>query len=81
MKERFIKAKNYLVELAEDESGMELMQIAIVVALVASLIVVAAYVITMIAKKLGEAGDAVNGIESGSDKLTQETNPMKQGGE
>ena len=51
------KVKNYLQDLCEDESGMELLQVAIVILLVAALIVIIVAIFALIRNKLTESKD------------------------
>ena len=54
----------YIKEFISNEEGMELLQVAIVVALAAGLITVIAYLFTMVGQKIGEAGEEVGNVDT-----------------
>lgn len=54
----------YIKEFISNEEGMELLQVAIVVALAAGLITVIAYLFTMVGQKIGEAGEQVGNVDT-----------------
>lgn len=54
----------YIKEFISNEDGMELLQVAIVVALAAGLITVIAYLFTMVGQKIGEAGEQVGNVDT-----------------
>ena len=68
--------KDYAKELYNDESGMELLEFAILVTLVAGVIAVVIFIFGIISRKISEAGEAVENINTGS---TQQSNPWSSG--
>ncbi len=76
---KFIEnVKNYSKDLIEDESGMELLQVAVIVALAAGLISIIAWLFTVIGNKISDAAEDVDNanITPGS----QSGNPWNSGG-
>ncbi len=78
MKELMNRAKAYSKELVSDESGMELLQVAVIVALAAGLISIIAWLFTVIGNKISDAADDVDNadITPGG----QGSNPWNTGG-
>lgn len=76
MKDMIKRAKEYGNELIYDESGMEFLEVAIIIALVVGLIGVIAYLFTMIGNKVSDAGESVDTMES---TPSQQTNPWNSG--
>lgn len=56
--------KQYLQDFFHEEDGMEFLQVAIIVTLSALLISVVAYLFTKVGNKIGEAGDAVDAMDT-----------------
>lgn len=69
--------KNYLHDLKEDESGMEMLQIAIIVALVAMLIGILAALFSAIWNKINDATGEVENMKVDPNQ----TNPYVNGGD
>lgn len=72
MKDLMKRAKEYGNELIYDESGMEFLEVAIIIALVVGLIGVIAYLFTMIGNKVSDAGESVESMDS---TPSQQNNP------
>lgn len=68
--------KEYAKELYNDESGMELLEFAILVTLVAGVIAVVIFIFGIISDKISEAGEAVENINTNN---TQQSNPWSGG--
>lgn len=72
MKNMLKRVREYGSELIYDESGMEFLEVAIIIALVVGLIGVIAYLFTMIGNKVSDAGESVESMDS---TPSQQTNP------
>lgn len=71
------KLKSYSKEFIQNEDGMEAVQVAVIIALSAGLIAVLAFLFTMIGKKIGEAGEAVDAMDTNTNVTT---NPYSSAG-
>lgn len=63
MKNALVKVRSYARDLVQDESGMELLQVAVIVALAAALIGVIGWLFTVIGNKINEAAEDVNNAD------------------
>lgn len=72
-----MQLRSYAKEFFSNEDGMELLQVAIVVALAAGLITVIAYLFTQVGKKIGDAGDQVSNVNTNANV---NTNPYSNTG-
>lgn len=81
MKEKLKEIRTYGSELITDESGMEFLEVAIVIALGVGLIGVLAFIFTMIGNKMSDSGEAVQNMDTNSNQQTNPWNSNNGGGE